>query len=75
MLGNNFCVQHVLDLTPPAFILNLTSWTRRLFDTRSLLELYIHEAMGSLLIFTDIKRSVISAAYYTSNKYFRGLFR
>ena len=29
----------------------------------------------SSLIFTYINRSVISAAYYTSNKYFRGLFK
>ena len=28
----------------------------------------------SSLIFTDINRSVISAAYRTSNKYLRGLF-
>ena len=27
------------------------------------------------LIFTEMDRSIISAAYYTSNKYFRGLFK
>ena len=30
---------------PPAFILNLALGTRRLFDTQSLLELFINEAM------------------------------
>ena len=32
-------------LKAPVFILNLASWTRCLFDTRSLLELFIHEAV------------------------------
>ena len=35
---------HLLHL-PPAFILNLALWARRLFDIWSLLELFIHEAM------------------------------
>ena len=55
-------------LSAPAFILNLASWTRHLFDTRSLLEL-------SSLIFTDRNHFVISEAFYTSNKNFRGLFK
>ena len=32
-------------LNAPGVYLNLESWTRRLFDTPSLLELFIHEAM------------------------------
>ena len=59
------------------FILYLASWTLHLFDTGSLLELFIHEAMVFLhLTFTDINHPIISAAYYryTSSKYFRGLF-
>ena len=56
-------------------MLNLTSWTLCLFDTWSLLELFIHEAMVFLhYFFTGINCSVISSAYYTSNKYFRSLF-
>ena len=38
-------VPYLLNFTPPAFILNLALWTRRLFDARSLVELFIHEAM------------------------------
>ena len=37
-------------LNAPALILNLASWTRRLFDTGSLFELFIHaEEMAFLL--------------------------
>ena len=40
---------------------------RHLFDTRSLLELFIHETMVFLHILTEINPSIISAAYYMSN--------
>ena len=60
-------------LKAPAFILNLASWTQRLFDTRSLLELFIHETM--VFLHLCLQTVVISGAYYTSNKYFWGLFQ
>lgn len=41
-------VPYLLEKTPPAFILNLASLTRRLFEIRSLLEHFIHEAMDFL---------------------------
>ena len=57
---------------PVSHGLNLASWTRSLLYTRSLLELFV---LVSSLIFTDINRSVISAAYYTSNKYLGVLYK
>ena len=63
-------------LNAPGLYLNLALWTQHLYDTGSLCGFFILEAMVfSLLIFTDINRSVITAAYYMSNKYFRGLFK
>lgn len=44
-------IPYFLNYTPQAFILDLVSWTRRLFVTRSLLELFLHEAMVFLHYF------------------------
>ena len=46
---NNYFIWKYTDIysieRPAAFVLNLTSYTQRLFDTRSLLELFIKKAM------------------------------
>ena len=54
-----------LDIVDPAFIWHL----------KLVWALYSWSNGFSSLIFTDMNSSVISADYYMSNKYFRGLFK
>ena len=54
------------------FSINAPSW--RYIRPKLAWALYSWSNGFSSLIFSEINRSVISAACYTSNKYFRGLF-
>ena len=59
--------------SPPFFSLRSRRTIRKNGTARSIL--YSWSNGFSSFYFTEISRSVISAAYYTSNKYFKGLFK